>query len=60
MVLDTALLNTKRHKVRIKGIQEWSSAIPYTSVSKQLKWKPSVALDYSRQLYNLLMQISSI
>ena len=36
MVLDAGLLNT-HHKVRIKGkveqSREWSSALPYTSVS---------------------------
>ena len=36
MVLDTALLNTRRYKVRIKGkveqSREKSSALPYTSV----------------------------
>ena len=36
MVLDTALLNTQRYKVRIKGkvenSSERSSALPYTSV----------------------------
>ena len=35
MVLDATLLNTQRHKVRIKGceaIQEWSSALPNTLV----------------------------
>ena len=36
MVLDAALLNTQRYKVRIKGkvaqSKEWSSALPYTSV----------------------------
>ena len=36
MVLDTDLLNTQQHKVRIKGkveqSRERSSALPYTSV----------------------------
>ena len=36
MVLDAALLNTQRCKVRIKGeveqSREWSSALPYTLV----------------------------
>ena len=36
MILDAALLNTLRYKVRIKGkveqIREWSSALSYTSV----------------------------
>ena len=36
MVLDTALLNTQRYMVRIKGkveqSREWSSALFYTSV----------------------------
>ena len=36
MVLDVTLLNTQKYKVRIKGksetIQEWSSALPYSSV----------------------------
>ena len=37
MVLDAALLSTLHDKVRIKGkveqSREWSSALPYTSVS---------------------------
>ena len=37
MVLDTSLLNTQQHKVRIKGkvdqSRERSSTLPYTSVS---------------------------
>ena len=37
MVFDAALLNTKHYKVKIKGkmeqSMEWSSALPYTSVS---------------------------
>ena len=37
MVFDVALLNTQYYKVRIKGkveqSREWSSALPYTSVS---------------------------
>ena len=36
MVVDVALLNTRRYKVKIKGkveqSREWSSALPYTSV----------------------------
>ena len=36
MVLDSALLNTKHYKMRIKGkleqSREWSGALPYTSV----------------------------
>ena len=36
MVLDAALLSTQHYKVRIKGkvgkSNEWSSALPYTSV----------------------------
>ena len=35
-ILDAALLNTQRYKVRIKGkvekSKEWSSALPYTLV----------------------------
>ena len=45
MVLDTALLNTQHHKVRIKGkvkqSGEWSSALPYTLVMWLLKREPS-------------------
>ena len=37
MLLDAALLNTQHYKARIKGKgerpREWSSALPYTSVS---------------------------
>ena len=37
MVLDAALLNSQHYKVRIKGkveqSREWSSALPYTSVT---------------------------
>ena len=37
MVLDAALLNTQHYKLGIKGkveqSREWSSTIPYTSVS---------------------------
>ena len=45
MVLDTSLLNTQHYKVRIKGKEEQSkemiSALPDTSVLKQLKREPS-------------------
>ena len=37
MLLDAALLNSQRYKVRIKGkveqSREWSRALPYTSMS---------------------------
>ena len=42
---DASLINTQYYKVRIKGkveqSTEWSSALPYTSVKKLLKRKPS-------------------
>ena len=45
MVLNTSLLNTRQYKVCIKGkveqSREWSSALPYTLVSKLLKREPS-------------------
>ena len=45
MVLDAILLNTRQYKVRINGKVErsieWSSPLPYTSVSKLLRREPS-------------------
>ena len=55
MVLHTSLFNTLHYKVRIKGkvesSREKSSSLPYASVFLLVKREPSVALDYSRQLY---------
>ena len=55
MVLDAALINIQHYKVRIKGkvaqSRKRSSALPYTSVSSQLKREHLVSLDYAHQLY---------
>ena len=58
-VLDTSLLNTQQYKVRIKGKVEQSrkrsSAPPTLRCSSYWKGSLLVTLDYSRQLYFLLL-----
>ena len=60
MLLDSSLLNIQHNKVRIKGeveqSRERSSALPNTSGVVAIE-KPSVVLDYSRQLYNIYIYI---
>ena len=59
MVLDASLLNTRHHKVRIKGKVEQSregvAPSPTPWCSSYRKGSLRVTLDYGRQLYLLLL-----
>ena len=62
MVLDASLLNTQHYKVRIKGKVEQSregvAPSPTPWCSSYRKGSPRVTLDYGRQLYFYLYNLT--
>ena len=62
MVLDASLLNTQHYKVRIKGKveQSWEGVAPSPTpwCSSYRKGSLRVTLDYGRQLYSYLLNVT--